>query len=52
MNLVRHTRSSTFVAPQSKFPCGVWATKLDMTDLIDSNIDLFMYLIEGNKSGT
>ena len=29
-----------------------WATKLDMTDLIDSNIDLFMYLIEGNKSGT
>ena len=25
--------------------------KLDMTDLIDSNVDLFMYLIEGIRFG-
>ena len=26
--------------------------KLDMSDLIDSNVDLFMYLIEGIRFGT
>ena len=26
--------------------------KLDMSDLIDSNADLFMYLIEGIRFGT
>ena len=26
--------------------------KLDMSDLIDSNVDLFVYLIEGIRFGT
>ena len=32
---------------QSKFPCGpLGRPKLDVSKLIDSNVDLFMYLIE------
>ena len=27
-------------------------TELDMSNLIDSNVDLFMYLIEGIRFGT
>ena len=60
MHWVRHTRSLTFVAPQSKFPCGAGhsilirgSTQIRHDGLkIDSNVDLFMYLIEGIRFGT
>ena len=42
------------VALQSKIPCGPLDlnSNLNMSDLITSNVDLFMFLIEGIRIGT
>ena len=47
-------RSSTFETKslQSRRSSFICRPKLDMSDLIDSNIDLFMYLIVGIRFGT
>ena len=44
---------SVDVAPKSKFPCAHGSTQIDMSDLIDSNVNLFLVLnwriMFGNK---
>ena len=53
MHYDRHMKSSTFETKSlhSRNSDGDHSI-LDMSDLIDSNVDLFMYLIEGSRFGT
>ena len=54
---VRHVRSSTFETKSlrsrnSHVGHSICQPKLDISDLIDSNVDLFMCLIGGIRFGT